>query len=323
MPCKHAIITNVSTILTSLLLLAVAMPNAHDGAVHAAEIAHHQNDDSEQARDSSLVLPGQLVRIAEVNAASCESKPQAVDLKALNAAIMAQIVHLARLEAGLQGQEEITLPGGLQSQQNAEPVADALRDEQLAFAARKEALASQVASLNQDKAFSEREIELTTAKETSLERQKTLTQKEFDKIGSLLNEGLVANQQKLTLQQNILQADANDLDVKLAVLRAQREVSKIDRNISDLRNQWRNDSLADFNKTRSILADLSQQAHVASSADPAAQGKTESNCRETKESFYVIVRGPSGSMQAFPVAPKNSTSASDGQRIALAVPNGQ
>ncbi len=43
---------------------------------------------------------------------------------------------------------------------------------------------------------------------------------DLDKIGGLLSEGLVSGPQKLALEQNILQAEANGLDVKLATLYA-------------------------------------------------------------------------------------------------------
>jgi len=329
MPRKSRVIANVSSVLASLLILSVATPGGRGDLAHADEIARHEKDEAERAQDHrSLVLSGQLVRIADVNAASCERKPSAmVDFKALDAAMKVQVVHLARLEAELQSREQIALPGVLQSLQNAEPVASALRDEQLALTTRKDALTAQLASLNQDKTFAEREIELTTAKETSFERQEALAQKEFDKIGGLLNEGLVGNQQKLALQQNILLAEASRLDVKLAILRTQQEVSKIDHAISDLRNQWRNDSLAEFNKTRATLADLAQQAQAAANAaaraDPASQGQAASNCGDATESFYVIVRGPGGAMQAFPVGSKTNKSPTDGDVSAVTAQNGQ
>jgi exopolysaccharide production protein ExoF len=328
MPRKSHLIASISSVLVSLFILAAATPGGRGDFAHADEIARHENDETERAQDHrSLVLSGQLVRIADVNAASCERTPSAsVDLKALDAAMKVQVVHLARLEADLQGRAEIALPDALQSLQSVEPVASALRDEQAALAARKDALNAQLASLNQDRTFSEREIELTTAKETSFERQQALAQKEFDKIGGLLNEGLVANQQKLTLQQNILLAEASRLDAKLAILRAQQEVSKIDRAISDLRNQWRSDSLAEFNKTRATLADLVQQAQAAANAagraDPALQGRTASNCGDARETFYVIVRGPAGEMQAFPVGPKADKSPVNGDIGAVTARNG-
>jgi hypothetical protein len=200
------------------------------------------------------------VRIADVNSASCERQlPAAIDLTVLDATIKAQIVHLARLDAEVHDREEIALPEGLQTQQNAGPVASALLDEHLAFAARKEALASQVASLNMDKALVEREIEFSKAKEVALERQSDLLQRELNNISGLLYKGLTLSANKLVLEQAVLQSETKRLDVKLSILKAQQEVNKIERNIAERRNQWRNEALAEFSKTQTTLAALSRQ----------------------------------------------------------------
>jgi len=323
MPRKSKLIASVSTVLTIALVLAVAAPDGRGGVAHADESAQRANGEADPPRDRSLALPGQLVRIADASAASCAATAP-VDLKALGDAIRVQIVHRARLEAELQGRGDIELPAPLQGQQSLEPVAGALRDEQTVFAARKDALGAQVASLTQDKGFSQREIELTTAKEAALARQEALAQKDLDKIGGLLSEGLVAGPQKLALEQNILQAEANRLDVKLATLRAQEEISKIDRNIADLRNQWRNDSLAEFNKTQAALADLAQQARAAESPNAApARAAAQGECGEARETLYVIVRGPGGALQAFPVAAMDAKSPGDRPAGAALTRNGQ
>ena len=115
-------------------------------------------------------------------------------------------------------------------------------------------------------------------------RVETRSGHDLDKIGGLLSEGLVSGPQKLALEQNILQAEANGLDVKLATLRAQQEISKIDRNIVDLRNQWRNDSLAEFNKTQATLADLAQRPAAAQSAAAApAPAAAPAACGQAKD----------------------------------------
>jgi hypothetical protein len=304
MPLKLPLIANASTAFL-LMMGAVVMPLDRAGLAYADESARHQNPDDGRDR-RGLVISGQLVRVADANATTCRgTQPPAVDLKALGDAIRDQIVHQARLEAELQGREEIVLQEPLQSQRNVDPVASALRDEQLVFAARKEALASQLATLNEDKTLAEQEIELTTAKQQSLLRQQTLAQDELNKINGLMKEGLANGGQKLALEQNILQAEAVRLDVQLAILKARQEVSKIDRNVVDVRNQWRNDSLADFNKTRSTIADLVRQARVAKAAiDTPPTG--EDKCGEAKQSTYIIVQGSGGLMQAFPVLQDNA-----------------
>jgi hypothetical protein len=176
MPRKCHVVTSVAAVLATLAVLALAMPNERDGLAHAGENGRHADDDSDRMQDHrSLVLSGQLVRIADVNSASCERK-LSVNATALGAEIKGQNVHLARMAAEFRGLEEIVLPEGLQSQQNDGPVAAALRDERVAFAARKEALTSQIASLNQAKELEEREIEFTQATETALGRQGALLQ---------------------------------------------------------------------------------------------------------------------------------------------------
>jgi hypothetical protein len=213
------------------------------------------------------------------------------------------------MSAELRDLEEIVLPKEVQSLQNDAQFAAALREEGVAFAERKEAMAAQIASLNQVKELEEREIEFTQAKEVALGRQGALLQKELDNINGLMSKGFATNSQKMGLEQNVMQTETNRLDLKLLILKAQQEVSKIERNITDLHNQWRNEARAEFSKTQQTLTALSQHAQAApsapSGADPASHPQAGDSCEDAKESFYVIVRGPGGLLQAFPVASKS------------------
>jgi exopolysaccharide production protein ExoF len=281
------------------------MPNGHEGLAYAGDSAQPANVQDH----GSLVLAGRLVRVAGVNAASCERTPAAaVDATALHGAIMGHLAHLARVAAEYRGLEEIVVPQELQGQQNDPQFAAALHEEGAAFAERKEAMAMQIASLNQARELEEREIEFTQAKEAALGRQGALLQKELDNINGLMNKGFATTSQKIGLEQSVLQTETNRLDLKLLILKAQQELSKIERNIADLRNQWRNEARADFIKTQQTLAALSQQAQATSSAPgaaPASDPQAAADCADAKEAFYVIVRGPGGVLQAFPVTPKD------------------
>jgi len=310
MPRKSYMLTSVATVLASLLVLAAAMPNGRDGAAVAGEAPRfgdqHGKDDIDPR---SLVQAGRLVSVTDPNAASCHAATAAApDPAAIEAALKGQIVHLARVAAELQGLEDIVLPEVLQNHQNDAAVAAALHDERQAFAARKEALASQVAPLNQAKELSEREVEFTKAKEAALARQGALLQKELETVNALMTKGLAVTSQRLALEQGVLQSETNRLDLKLLTLKAQQEVGKIERSITDLFSQWRNEAVAEFNKTQAALAALSQQAQAASSAasgaDAASRRHPAGNCDDMKERLYVIVRGPGGVLQAFPVAAK-------------------
>ncbi len=309
MPRKSHMFTSAATVLASLLVLAATLPNGRDGLAVAGEAPRlgdqHGKDDIDPR---SLVQAGRLVSVTDVNAASCHLGPAAaLDAAAIDAALKGQIVHLARVAAELQGLEDIVLPEPLQNRQNDGAVVAALHEERQAFAARREALASQIAPLNQAKELGEREVEFSKAKEAALARQGALLQKELDNINGLMSKGLAVSSQKLTLEQSVMQAETNRLDLKLLMLKGQQEVKKIERGIMDLLNQWRNEAVVEFNKTQATLATLSQQAQAAgaaSGAGAASHPHAAGDCDDMKERLYVIVRGPGGVLQAFPVAAK-------------------
>ena len=310
MPRKSYMLTSVATVLASLLVLAATLPNGRDGSAVAGEAPRLDDQHGKGEIDPrSLVQAGRLVSVTDPNAASCHPAPTAApDPAAIDAALKGQVVHLARVAAELQGLEDIVLPEALQSQQNDGPVAAALHDERQAFAARREALASQIASLNQAKELGEREVEFTKAKEAALTRQGALLQKELDTVNTLMTKGLAVTSQRLGLEQGVLQSETNRLDLKLLTLKAQQEVGKIERSVTDLLGQWRNEAVAEFNKTQATLAAMSQQAQAAARAasggDPASRRRPASHCDDMRERLYVIVRGPGGVLQAFPVAAK-------------------
>jgi hypothetical protein len=287
---------SVVTVLASLIVLSLAAPGGHVGLAQAGEAGR-----GDAGADRSAVLTGRLVRVADANAASCERAP-AADPAALDTATKGQFVHLARLAAEIQGRDTIVLPEGLE---NAGPVPAALSNEQAALAARIEGLALQVGAIAQAKDLAQREIEYTQAKDAALGRQAALLQKELDNVNGLFSKGLAVSGQKLNLEQSVLQSETNRLDVKLLILKAQQEVSKLDRAIVDLRNQWRNEAIAEFGKTQQTIAALAQQAQAAA-ARQAPRQPDAGACEDTKDGLYVILRGPGGTLQAFPVAAKSA-----------------
>ncbi len=92
------------------------------------------------------------------------------------------------------------------------------------------------------------------------------------------------------------------------VLKAHQELSKIDRNMADLRSQWRNEAVSEFNKGQQALSALLQQARSASGAtgesNPTPQ-LAKARCEEAQGASYLLVRGSNGVLQAFHVASKN------------------
>jgi len=292
---KSYAIPCVAAIVACLAASAPAVSRAGDTEAGVA---------ATQRQDGAPTLTGRLVRID--GDASCERpSSNAVDVNTLHTAIETQLAHLARLAAEYRGLDQITTPHEWQNQENDPQYAVALREEQDLFNERKAAMASQIDALSKGKELEEREVEYTKAKQTAVERQVGVLQKEFDNISGLVNRGMAVNSQKLGLEQSLLQSEGNLLDIKLLVLKAQQEVSRIDRNMADLRSQWRNEAVSEFNKGQQTLSTLLQQAQAATGAtggsDPTSL-HDKARCDEARGASYLLVRGSNGVLQAFPVA---------------------
>ena len=194
--------TSVATVLASLLILAAVMPDGPHGPAHAADTVRHEDGGIDGTRDrGSLVLPGRLVRVAGTDGAACEGKPATeIDKTTLHAEVEADLAHLARVSAEMNGLEQITIPPELQGQRDDAQFAAALRQEQALFAERKDALNAQITSLNHAKELEERELEFTQKKQAALERQGALLEKELDTVNGLMSKGLTVNPRILQLR---------------------------------------------------------------------------------------------------------------------------
>lgn len=292
-------VTAVFRVLTSALVLAMVTPGGRHSSALGAEIAQPGGDESSRPSDHrSSVISGQLVRISNANAAaSAPASAQATDPMALDASTKRQMVRLARLEADLGGGEEILLPDALRQGQNADTVASALRDEKLALAVGREALASQLAPLDLDKALAGAQIEVTKRKQDVLERQVSLLQMQLHDIDSLASKGLATSSQRVALEQSLLQTEYSRLDLDLLLLKAQQDLTKVERSITDLRRQARNATLAELNQAEDALAASSRQAHAG------ADQPRDTRHADGSDALYVIVRDTAGAFRAFPVIP--------------------
>jgi hypothetical protein len=312
---KSKSLTKFSTALASFMTLAAVMVST----ATAASATPLDGDTNLAAQDQRQAqVRGELVRIVAADSAACVRKSAPVaEVAAIQSAAIANKVRLARLEAELQGRDEIVLPPEAQAASIAEAVADALHAEQSIMASDQEAMSTKFATLNEEKVLRQREIELTVAKKEAFERQEALMRQELDNINGLTAKGLAIVGQNLTIQQNLLQLQAARLDIELTILKARGDAGQIDRNIAELRSLRRNEILAETNKTRSDLAKLTQQARSASSETAArsAQGECANG---SKGALYVILREPDGSLRAIAVGSSNGSSPTAGEELVSA-----
>ena len=89
-------------------------------------------------------------------------------------------------------------------------------------------------SYSQVKSLLQREIKSMEAKQATIQRQLGLARQELEDVSKLVERGLAITSRRLGLEQTAAQFEAAKLDLDLAMLRAQQDISKTDRDAADL-----------------------------------------------------------------------------------------
>ncbi|BCP52430.1 sugar ABC transporter substrate-binding protein [Kaistia sp. 32K] len=203
----------------------------------------------------AVSIAGGLVRPQEANMLDYErdALTQRGELRVLATEQQALIARQARLDAELHGADSIAFPKALLAQETTPEVARAMREEQLLFETGRSALQSQTESLGQAKILLQHEVETLSAKEASVSRQLALSKKELDQVNGLVAKGLAVMPRQLQTEQNTSQFESNLLDIQLSSLRAQQDIARIDRDLSDFRDKQRSQFLAEAREVRTSL----------------------------------------------------------------------
>ncbi len=176
------------------------------------------------------------------------------ELRLLSADRLALLVRQARLDAEVSNADAIMVPSEIGARSSDPDVARAIREEQLLFDARREALKSEIESIKQAKALLSSELTSLAAKDSTLGRQLDLTRKELAQISDLVSKGMAVVPRQLAAEQSAASFESSRLDVQLATLRAQQDLAKADRDMLDLRAKRRDDALTEATEVRAKLA---------------------------------------------------------------------
>lgn len=176
------------------------------------------------------------------------------ELRVLAADRLALVVRQARLDAEIADADVITVTPDVKARASEPDVARALREEQLLFDARRNALKSQIDSIKQAKALLSSELMSLAAKDATLGHQLDLTRKELAQVSDLVAKGMAVVPRQLAAEQSAASFESSRLDVQLATLRAQQDLSKADRDMLDLRAKRRDEALTEATEVRAKLA---------------------------------------------------------------------
>lgn len=185
------------------------------------------------------------------------------DMRTLAVDRLALMARQARLDAEINGLDAPAYPAELKAKANDPDVARILREEQLLFESRRDGLTRQIAALEQTKTYLHSEIDNLNQKSVTIARQLAAQRKEKDLVASLVTKGLTVAPRQLELEQNIAQTENNDLDVRVATIRANEDIAKADHDILDLKTVRRNDMLQEASDVRTKLGETIEKMQTS------------------------------------------------------------
>ncbi|GJE53288.1 hypothetical protein GOFOIKOB_6366 [Methylobacterium tardum] len=222
------------------------------------------------------------------------------DARLLGVERIGLLARQARLNAEIGGQSSVTYPHELM-QQAASPGAKlAMQQETSLFLGRREALEAQLATINQAKKILQSQLASLETKDSNISRQISLTRKDLSNVNELASKGMVIAQRQISAEQNVASLEGNKLDIQIATLRAQQDLSQADRDIVTLTTKFRTDALAEISEIRSRLDQNQQKISTASGLIEEAKlfGALDLSTDDDRVIIYSIVRAASGERAA-------------------------
>jgi hypothetical protein len=310
---KRKFLILLSTAIAVVLIpaLSVTIPHAHAAMSVVSRVI-------KTANAPALAGPndGQrhLVRVVDVTGTPCASSG-AADPNTIAYEHVSLLAHRARLEAEIQGRENIVIPEALRGQETSELVQRAFRDEAIAMQSRQAQIAEQIQQVQQGIELMKQESDVIQKKDAMMQRQVSLLQEQLDTVDGLLKRGAATVSQKLALEQNLATFESSHLDLQLASLKSRQEWLKAQQSIADVGNQLRSQDLIELSQTEARLSELSKHVAVPANAEKPA----DAACSQASGPVFEIVAGKGGAMQVLPIAPiAGAQSAAGRQALASA-----
>jgi polysaccharide export outer membrane protein/exopolysaccharide production protein ExoF len=159
------------------------------------------------------------------------------------------------LQAELDGSDKIAFAPDLLRQQDDAVVAQLMQREQVMFAARRDALRSQLDAFKGLKDLLSGEVVSLQAKIKNVDEELAMLKGERTNTTNLVRQGLAVAPREFTLRETEVQTQGRRLDLDTAVLRAREDIGKADQSALELRNKFRNDILTELAEVERKLSE--------------------------------------------------------------------
>ena len=253
----------------------------------------------------SMAIAGGLRHTSESNevALARDALVNKGELRVLTAERTGLLTRQARLDAELKRAETITFPDEIRLRMSDPDVARSVSEETSLLATNNEALKAQADILTKARALGLQEVASLGEKAKSLSGQLELTKKELALVSGLVAKGLAVVPRQLAIEQTVAQFESSQLDVQLASLRAQQDISRIDRELAQLSENRVSLVLTESGQVRSKLAESAERMTTARNLLRAAETQADEISREGEAEkivpMYSITRSVAGTVSTF------------------------
>ena len=204
------------------------------------------------------------------------------DINVLASERIALLARQARLNAEISGQTRVSYPDDLLQKQKEAVVKLAIQQEDLLFEGRREAIKEQLATINQAKNILRSQLSSLEAKDSSISRQLYLTRKDLANVNDLAAKGMTIAQRQIGAEQTVASFESSKLDVQIATLKAQQDLSQTERDAVNIVTKFKTESLSEaaavkaqldvnFEKNRTAKSLLAEAKSYSSSSISAAE----------------------------------------------------
>lgn len=151
---------------------------------------------------------------------------------------------------------------------NSAPESDTLEAQNIEtklFLSRKTSLQAQIKNIEDTNKSLIAEIDALRAKSLSTDRQIDMLEKDLNQARELVSKGLATSTRQLSAEQTVSSFENSKLDIRVAILRALQEQSKLGREIVELRARRQQDAMLELAQVRSKLLENEEKSKTSGS----------------------------------------------------------
>ena len=225
------------------------------------------------------------------------------EVQGLTTQVLALLAQRARLEAEVEGKEDITFPPDLSRASNDPQIAQVMRDQEAVLASRRVDLDARLKSLNALRTLYQREIVTLQAQSETEGRQLAAAQREVAAMQGLLQKGMTSLPKSLEYERAAADIEGKMHELEAAAIRAEQNINQTDEKIGSLVSARRLDVLAQLSDVRERIKDVLHKRTTAQElASESANVAPLVRNRDNAQTTFAIVRQETGGPQERPAA---------------------